>query len=572
MRYLLAVSVGPVQGFIAAARRTRDLWGGSLLLSEISKAAARAIHQACSGSLVFPAPENAEVELAANSRFLVANVLLAELTGDEEAVRTTAEGARAAAERRWQEFVGGAYAEVAQVVDAGRWEQQRHQVLEVYAAWEAYEGEGYRESRAQVMRRLAARKSCRDFLPWVGAARVPKSSLDGARESVWRSGEGATGVRGGLGARLRLSRQEHLDVVGVTKRLGLGAQQFPSVARIAAEPWLRSLPPASGESLRRAAASLVGEGLVQLPPGRFPQFADFPFEADLLYPARLRELTTEPGEEVQAAIASVYRSHGQPSPYLALLLADGDKMGATIGGLDSPEEHRRFSQALAQFAHAAETIVRNHHGALVYAGGDDVLAMLPISGVLSCAAALRDRFRVALRDWQGPTLSVGITIGHCLEDLEDLLARVRSAERVAKQPDRNGLAIHYAARGQEGRFVRLRWRSNEVGGDDAHEEMLRLQALFAEGLLPDKIAYEISLLARHYGHWEEGNADLLAAMHADAMRVLRRKPGVSEATKRWLAGWIGQRLGSAADLKALADQLLIAQHMAAQTSARGTHG
>jgi hypothetical protein len=33
MSYLLAISVGPVQEFIVAARRTRDLWFGSYLLS-----------------------------------------------------------------------------------------------------------------------------------------------------------------------------------------------------------------------------------------------------------------------------------------------------------------------------------------------------------------------------------------------------------------------------------------------------------------------------------------------------------------------------------------------------------
>ena len=37
-RYLIQVAVGPVQGFIATARRSRDLWFGSYLLSELSKA------------------------------------------------------------------------------------------------------------------------------------------------------------------------------------------------------------------------------------------------------------------------------------------------------------------------------------------------------------------------------------------------------------------------------------------------------------------------------------------------------------------------------------------------------
>ena len=43
MRHLLGIHIGPVQEFIAAARRSRDLWFGSWLLSELSKAAARGI-------------------------------------------------------------------------------------------------------------------------------------------------------------------------------------------------------------------------------------------------------------------------------------------------------------------------------------------------------------------------------------------------------------------------------------------------------------------------------------------------------------------------------------------------
>ena len=49
MSDLLAISIGPVQDFISAARKTRDLWFGSHLLSEISKAAARAGNNRRSG-------------------------------------------------------------------------------------------------------------------------------------------------------------------------------------------------------------------------------------------------------------------------------------------------------------------------------------------------------------------------------------------------------------------------------------------------------------------------------------------------------------------------------------------
>ena len=41
--FLFIATLGPVQPFIASSRRTRDLFAGSALLSELSKAAARAI-------------------------------------------------------------------------------------------------------------------------------------------------------------------------------------------------------------------------------------------------------------------------------------------------------------------------------------------------------------------------------------------------------------------------------------------------------------------------------------------------------------------------------------------------
>ena len=38
--YVVILSVGPVQSMIAAARKSRDLWSGSALLSELAKACA----------------------------------------------------------------------------------------------------------------------------------------------------------------------------------------------------------------------------------------------------------------------------------------------------------------------------------------------------------------------------------------------------------------------------------------------------------------------------------------------------------------------------------------------------
>lgn len=78
MSYLLAISIGPVQEFIATARRSRDLWFGSWLLSELSKAASKYIHEN-NGELIFPFPEGLSNALAKNSSFSVVNKLMAEI-------------------------------------------------------------------------------------------------------------------------------------------------------------------------------------------------------------------------------------------------------------------------------------------------------------------------------------------------------------------------------------------------------------------------------------------------------------------------------------------------------------
>ena len=51
-------TMGPVQEFVAQARRTRDFWAGSFLLSWLSAVAMREVrHQG--GTIVFPLPSEA---------------------------------------------------------------------------------------------------------------------------------------------------------------------------------------------------------------------------------------------------------------------------------------------------------------------------------------------------------------------------------------------------------------------------------------------------------------------------------------------------------------------------------
>ncbi len=82
MSYILALSLGPVQEFIAAARKTRDLWFGSELLSRTARAAALSLHGQRGVDLVFPAPDGLRDDAYAP----VPNKIVAVVDGDPAAL------------------------------------------------------------------------------------------------------------------------------------------------------------------------------------------------------------------------------------------------------------------------------------------------------------------------------------------------------------------------------------------------------------------------------------------------------------------------------------------------------
>ena len=606
--WLLQISVGPVQEFIAAARRTRDLWFGSFMLSEISKAAAKAVKDA-RAELIFPAPNVPDKDLEPDSDLNVANVILAQASGDDRAMNALAEKARGAAVARFKEFAAEAYEKAGRWIEEKRWERQIEDVIEFYAAWaEIGTGEGaYKAARQKVARLLAARKNLRDFLPYEGEFGIPKSSLDGLRESVFRDGK-VPAIPG-----LRLKEGEALDSVGLIKRIA-GDERFPSVSRVAVDPWVRG---AREETLRELAPyceALVKAGAIS----RVRGGEAFPYEGTAVLLSRHASMLAECGdgdkEEAKAAckaiadILSRLRPQDRPQePYFALLVADGDRMGAAISEIKNMKGHQDFSATLSEFAGKARDIIEKFCGVCVYTGGDDVLAFLPLDTCLACARELHEAFGELLKgyksskDQRSPTLSVGISIGHAMEDLEDLLEFGRGAEKVAKKgigeeegvgegslkekTDRNGLAVVVRSRGSDSVVVREQWgeRTDEKQykarplAEVSLDERLQYWArLFSDGAIPNKFPYELRENAKFYREWEAGEV-LKTAMRDDIKRIFHRKDvTLSDKERNRVEKYIDAALcgschtdrrqnelvisrGDARDIERLSDELLIAQ-------------
>jgi CRISPR-associated protein Cmr2 len=396
---------------------------------------------------------------------------------------------------------------------------------------------------------------------------------------VWKDPAHTPQIEGQLALRLRLSPGEQLDVVGLTKRISGGRKNYPSVSRIAADPWLRgaaNAQPKAMDELKAACDELAKAH--RLARVDWPEFDAFPYEGTAVYSHRHKEIIEETHcpesalADLRKRLNTVAQHRRHPEPYLAVLAADGDQMGKAISAMSSANQHRDFSRLLAGFAAHAAGIVRSHHGCLVYSGGDDVLAFLPLDECLPCARELHQAFRTTMQSGpaltEQPTLSVGLGLGHFMDPLEDLLEYARAAEKAAKRPDRDGLAIHLHPRSGAPICMRRRW------GDDPDQRIERWAALLLSERISDKSAYDLRDLARDYHNWpaetDEEKSVLARAIRTDAARLLARKARDREDASVQELEQLIAAAKSADQLEEAAKEVLIARRIArAQRQASG---
>ncbi|PIV28718.1 MAG: type III-B CRISPR-associated protein Cas10/Cmr2 [Anaerolineae bacterium CG03_land_8_20_14_0_80_58_20] len=528
MKHLMIFAVGPVQDFIATARRSRDLWYGSWMLSELSKAAAA---QFPPEALIFPSPTGPQA-LKPGSDFNVPNKIVAILDHNPS---STGEEIRSAILKRLGELWEDAHGKIEGKIKEKLAKDQITDLPEFYWVSVSYDdaaGGSYAKARATAEALLAARKTTRDFKQAIGD-HSPKSSLDGARESVIEESEYP---RPGAAERVERAKKlyrnyharqgERLSAVDLLKRLGGGqhVEKFKSTSHMAALPFLKKLGPERTKALMADLRALFDK----------PDWKDMNIgETDdgaLLFESRLVEgIPSGPEQDaLRKEFNQVLEKHlktDRPDPYYALLAADGDNMGVVIDAQADAAKHRALSQAMSRFAAEVQGIVERNNGVPIYSGGDDVLAYLPLHTVLNCAAELEQAFKKHLpeKDFSAqkngetvsPTLSIGIVIAHHLEPLADVLELAREAEKEAKKVDpikKNGLAVTLRKRGGADRTVSGQW-----GILDARLETLI--RVYSTKAISAGTAYELQEL-----HRVLSKAGVPANGQAkEAVRIVKRK-------------------------------------------------
>lgn len=590
MHYLLSISVGPVQEFIAAARRSRDLWFGSWLLSEISKAAASRIHKS-GGKLIFPSPEHIASDLAEDSEYSVVNKLLARVETNN--IHEFCDTVFTAMSERLSGIADDAFSDLKTLKINGKssihWEtaaDQLNDLIEFYWAAHQFDETKYEVVRKIVEALLAARKVSRNFRPVSWGDNVPKSSLDGLRESVIDEAVFDQLELSLLGAapkeellknlrtRYGVRGKERLCGVGLLKRHGKpkknhkGIDRFFSTSHVAALPLLNRLTDKSAvKTYLSELTSLLGiidDTEIKRYLGHVPQGATLNphkyfcnedssilYDGHLLFRERLREYFPDQQKckKAEVALSTFLREalgtpdnpNPDPNPYYAILHADGDRMGAVIDhqAAKGLEQHQVLSTALSRFAAEVKGIVeKDFEGSCIYSGGDDVLALLPLHTALQCARRLADRFASSLvefsdKDGKTPTLSVGLAIGHHLDPLQETLNLARAAEKTAKKevpsnkaPEKNALTITLSKRSGTYRTVKGSWNKTKPARA-LDSRVNRFTFLHLEDELPDGAAYELEELALRLKSPKDASADdrlaLLRAQQAIAKQILKRK-------------------------------------------------
>lgn len=191
----------------------------------------------------------------------------------------------------------------------------------------------------------------------------------------------------------------------------------------------------------------------------------------------------------------------------------------------SPSYHLQFSQALSNFSLlCVRSIVEAHNGRLIYAGGDDVLAMLPADTALECSQDLRAAFQgksvnrggiissapgylsSGQQDQSGQPISfivpgpqaevsVGLAIAHFKSPLQDVVRAAQTAEKHAKQHlKRAAIAISLFKRSGETVEWGTKWES---GGLALYEAII--QAL-KNNTISSKFPHRICQLLEPYTH------------------------------------------------------------------------
>lgn len=238
----------------------------------------------------------------------------------------------------------------------------------------------------------------------------------------------------------------------------------------------------------------------------------------------------------------------KPSRYMAVLAADGDSMGQWLSGQKAPDTlhtvhphlhadvkrmlpdvyemrrplspflHNAISASLRDFStRLVRYVIENRHaGKLVYAGGDDLLALLPKDKVIPATREIRmlysgmpleessqrlkSRNGFVKRDdellrmmGETATLSAGIAIVHHSHSLADAVSKAHEIleTNAKKRKGKNALAVASVRRSGELRMAESPWFVDGGPADLPVDVLIEFRGYFAEQVISPRFVHAL---------------------------------------------------------------------------------
>lgn len=490
------ITIGPVQSLILQARRTQDLWVGSQLLQQLVEAGIEAAKTA--GAKII-APTSLQKGSVPNRFIFQCADETTAATVIEKAHDAVFHAWNTYADRTRQYFTTTRDHGLGMTIQEATWERQINPQywLEFYSVTHSVKDDAHfgRDVFDVLMRQIAAKKLVRSMPQHPDGEPGYKCSVTGEHEALHDQPTGKIGLAElrdywkTVQKRQRnlalLNDGERLSAFSIVKRFGheanskLKIERFPSTSSIASAPtrlqmieqWLavRSFVEAYLTALETLYDRYKPKGertnLYFAHPEVLPVYPLWEnwsdddvlerflkLDGDFLYLDHLQprplaehmgtvkhnELDRRLIETAREALKALYRETGvtEPSSYYAVLAMDGDHMGEAAKAFDTAEEYTTFSGGLTSFARKKMyPAVENAAGRVVYAGGDDLLALLPLGGVFAAAEAIRTSFP---EHANYHTISAGIAIVHRQHPLQAAVRAAKRAEHTAKETYRTG--------------------------------------------------------------------------------------------------------------------------------------
>lgn len=443
---LFIFTVSPVQGFISQARKTRDFYAASKLLSDLMDAAMEEMQKVAGNNLEIIYPHR-------QAKYKTNRLVAIMITDDPHKIGDRVEG-------KVKEKLHNKAQEILKSLSITDPPSLFREQIENYfhITWVAIPINSdpgyYKQKFTEAGLLLHSFKNIRPFS--LSAQQGRKCSICGEGNALFykqmksRSGNlykpkyldpKAIAVN-----RFDLIRGEGLCAVCAMKRFGLKEKEFfPSVAEFALLKVIEELKKDDeGKELLKKYKKYFGEQ----------------YDPELLYEENINDdyfrknelenLLDKLGEikTQREKIEEYTKSKGlKLNRYYALINADADHLGSWLSGeyfeenIDLIVAQKKISEGISKYSQTLEGAFsdKSDKGKIVYAGGDDLLAFVNLHYLIEVLCLIREKypdFQKELGAGTSSTISAGVVIAHYKTPLSEVIKQASKALRNAKKRGR----------------------------------------------------------------------------------------------------------------------------------------